>query len=123
MQDKMKKEEIEELLGYHITESQFLEALKYAKRKQEYIYKTTQRKVVLKQWYLIRLTMEYVKNLEFSRMTMQLCQELDHMKKEYPKKTGTPNATILYQFLVKKSRKKYNREVNYAKSINSRDSK
>ncbi len=111
MQDKIKKEEVEELLGYCITESQFLEALEYAKRKQEYIYKTTQRKVVLKQWYLIRLTMEYVRNLEFSRMTITLCQELDHMKREYPKKKGTPNATILYQFLVKKSRKKYNREV------------
>lgn len=91
MQDKMKKEEVEELLGCHITEGQFLEALEYAKRKQEYIYKTTQRKVVLKQWYLIRLTMEYVRNLEFSRLTMDLYQKLDHMEKEHQiKKSGTP---------------------------------
>lgn len=83
MQDKIKKEEVEELLGYCITESQFLEALEYAKRKQEYIYKTTQRKVVLKQWYLIRLTMEYVRNLEFSKFTMDLCSTLRDMEKEH----------------------------------------
>lgn len=106
MQDKIKREEVEELLGYCITESQFLEALEYAKRKQEYIYKTTQRKVVLKQWYLIRLTMEYIRNLEFSRMTITLCQELDNMEKEHPNKKGTPCTTILYQFSNNKSRKK-----------------
>lgn len=86
MQNKIKKEEVEKLLGCHITENQFLEALGYAKKKQEYIYKTTKRKVVLEQWYLVRLTMEYVRNLEFSRLTMELCQKLDNMKKEHQKK-------------------------------------
>ena len=106
MQNKVKKEEVENLLGCHITESQFLEALEYAEKKQKYIYKTTQRKVVLKQWYLIRLTMEYVRNLEFSRMTITLCQELGNMEKEHPNKKGTPCTTILYQFSNDKSSKK-----------------
>lgn len=98
MQNKIKKEEVEKLLRGHITESQFLEALGYAERKQAYIYRTTQRKVVLEQWYLVRLTVEYVRNLEFSRLTMELCQKLDNMEKEHQKrKSGTQTYCISFQ--------------------------
>lgn len=78
-----KKEEIEMLLGMDITEDLFNKALEYAKNKQAYIYKTTQRAVVLQDWYLEELTKEYVISLSLSRFTMDLCRELDNMEKEH----------------------------------------
>lgn len=81
--DVVRKEEVEELLGCEITENQFLEALEYAARKQQYIYKKEHRAVVLQHWYLVKLTEEYVRSLTFSHFTMDLCKMLNDMEKEH----------------------------------------
>lgn len=79
----IKKNEVEELLRYKITDKQFEEALEYAVKKQAYIYKKERRAVVLQPWYLTQLTMEYVKSLAFSKLTMDLCRTLWDMEKEH----------------------------------------
>ena len=78
----VEKREVEELLGCEITDEQFEQALKYARHKQKYIYQREQRKVVLQHWYLVKLTEEYVRNLAFSKFTMDLCSALRDMEKE-----------------------------------------
>lgn len=83
MSEVVKKEEVEELLGYMITDEQFDEALDYARRKQEYIYNRDHRAVVLQHWYLVKLTEEYVRSLAFSKLTMDLCSILHDMEKEH----------------------------------------
>lgn len=70
----VKKEEVEELLKYEITDKEFEEALQYAKYMQEYIYQQEHRQVVLQNWYLVKLTEEYVRILDFSKCTMDLCR-------------------------------------------------
>lgn len=80
----VKKEEVEELLRYEITDEQFDEALKYAEHKQQYIYQQEKRLVVLQHWYLVKLTEEYVRSLAFSKFTMDLCRTLCDMEKEHP---------------------------------------
>lgn len=82
---EVKKAEVEELLGSGITDSMFDEALCYARKKQEYIYQNDGREVVLQHWYLVKLTEEYVRNLAFSKFTMELCMELHNMEKEHLK--------------------------------------
>ncbi len=82
----VKKSEVEELLGCGITDSQFEEALEYAKRKQTYIYGREKREVILEHWYLVKLVEEYVRSLAFSRFTMDLCRTLRDMEKEHPVK-------------------------------------
>lgn len=81
-----------ELLKCEITDEQFEEALEYAKRKQNYIFLKEARPVVLEEWYLIKLTEEYVRNLAFLRYTMELCRELNNMEKEHQaqKNIGAP---------------------------------
>lgn len=86
MSKKVKKEEVEELLGCEITEKQFDKALEYAKRKQDYIYRQEHRAVVLQHWYLVKLTEEYVRSLALSKLTMDLCRTLHDMEKEHPVK-------------------------------------
>lgn len=81
---EIRKEEVERLLGCGITDGQFDEALKCAKRKQEYIYGQERRPVVLQRWYLAKLTEEYVRSLAFSRLTMDLCGNICNMEKEHP---------------------------------------
>lgn len=83
MSEIVRKKEVEELLGCEITTEQFEEALKYAERKQDYIYKLEKRPVVLQHWYLVKLTEEYVRNLAFSKFTMDLCSALRDMEKEH----------------------------------------
>lgn len=83
MSEVVKKGEVEELLGCVITDKQFNEALEYARRKQEYIYKREHRAVVLQHWYLAKLTEEYVRSLAFSKFTMDLCSTLHDMEKEH----------------------------------------
>lgn len=83
MSKKVKKEEVEELLGSEITEKQFDKALEYAKRKQDYIYRQGHRAVVLQHWYLVKLTEEYVRSLALSKFTMDLCRTLRDMEKEH----------------------------------------
>ncbi len=80
---KVKKEDVEDLLGCGITDEQFREALAYAKRKQEYTYKREHQAVVLQNWYLVKLTEEYVRSLAFSKFTMDLCRTLRDMEKEH----------------------------------------
>lgn len=83
MKEIVEKREVEELLGCEITDEQFEEALKYARHKQEYIYQRERRQVVLQHWYLVKLTEEYVRNLTFSKFTMDLCRTLRDMEKEH----------------------------------------
>lgn len=82
--EEVTKQEVEEHLGTEISDEQFEEALRYAKRKQDFIYKLERRPVVLQHWYLVTLTKEYVINLTFSRFTMDLCATLRNMEKECP---------------------------------------
>ena len=77
----MKRQEVEELLGFAITDEQLQEALECARRKQEYIYQRERRPVVLQHWYLVKLTEEYVRSLAFSKFTMDLCRALRDMEK------------------------------------------
>lgn len=83
MNEIVEKEEVEQLLGCKITDEQFEEALEYARRKQEYIYKREQRQIVLQHWYLVKLTEEYVVSLSLSKLTMDLCRTLHDMEKEH----------------------------------------
>jgi len=84
MSESVRKREAEQLLGCEITDEQFNEALGYAKRKQEYIYRQEHRAVVLQHWYLVKLTEEYARNLAFSKFTIDLCSFLRDMEKEHP---------------------------------------
>ena len=86
----MEKEEVEESLRMDISDETFKEALAYAKRKQKHIYQQKRSKEVLQHWYLVELITEYVKNLTFSELTMDLCRTMRDMEKERPAKTGTP---------------------------------
>lgn len=83
MSEVVKKEEVEKILGFVITDEQFNEALEYAKSKQKYIYKLDCREVIMQHWYLVKLTEEYVRNLAFSKITMDLCRTLYDMEKEH----------------------------------------
>ena len=83
---EIKKTEAEERLNASITDSMFEEALIYAKRKQAYIYQHERREVVMQRWYLLELVKEYVRNLVFSRFTMDLCREVCNVEKERPQK-------------------------------------
>ena len=38
----------------------------------------------MQRWYLVKLIEEYVRSLEFSKLTMDLCKKRDDMEKEYP---------------------------------------
>lgn len=86
LKDKVRKEEVEELLGSEITKDQFDEALQCAERKQAYIYNREKRPVILQHWYLAKLTEEYVRSLAFSKFTMDLCGILLDMEKEHSAK-------------------------------------
>lgn len=83
MGEGVRKGEVEQLLGCEITDGQFDEALTYAKRKQEYIHSQEHSAVALQHWYLVKLTEEYVRNLAFSKFTMDLCSFLRDMEKEH----------------------------------------
>lgn len=96
MKEIVEKREVEELLGCEITDEQFEEALKYARHKQEYIYQRERRQVVLQHWYLVKLTEEYVRNLAFSKFTMDLCRTLRDMEKSTRSEIRVPlRITIL----------------------------
>lgn len=94
-EDDVRKEEVEELLGFSITDEQFLEALEYAKRKQTYIFERDERAVVMQHWYLVKLTEEYVRSLALSKFTMDLCRRITDMEKEHQvnKNLGAPQDT------------------------------
>lgn len=83
MQGKVEKEEVQELLGFEITDEQFEEALGFAQRKQQHIYDREARPVTLQHWYLVKLTEEYVRSLAFSRYTLDLCRTKRNMEKEH----------------------------------------
>nr|WP_302143337.1 hypothetical protein [uncultured Schaedlerella sp.] len=96
--ETIKKQEVEELLKHRIADEQFPEVLGYAEHKQAYIYRQTKNPVVLQHWYLVKLTEEYVRNIAFSKFTMDLCEALRNMEKEHSVKdqsaqTDTPIVT------------------------------
>lgn len=98
----IKKQEVEELLKCRITDDQFYEALRYARRKQEYIYQQEQRPVVLQHWYLVKLTEEYVRSLALTKLTMDLCGEDCNMEKEHSVKNQSAqmdNHIVIYSAL------------------------
>ncbi len=80
MSETATKEEVEALLRYEITDKEFQEALQYAKHMQEYIYEQEHRPVVLQNWYLVKLTEEYVRILNFSKYTKNLCKTLRNVE-------------------------------------------
>jgi len=93
MGETVRKEEVEELLQCEITDGQFREAFRYARHKQEHIFRQENRPEVMRHWYLVKLTEEYVRNLAFSRFTTDLCRTKCGMKKEHPSKgQGTPTS-------------------------------
>lgn len=93
MQEAVKKEEVQELLGYNITDAQFEEALKFARSKQQHIYDREARPITLQRWYLIKLTEEYVRSLTFSRYTLDLCRTIRNMEKEHSANARAPYTT------------------------------
>ena len=77
------KQEEEELLGCEIGDGLFKDALAYAKRKQQYSYEREKRPVILQHWYLVKLTEECVRDLTFSKYTMDLCETRNNIEKEH----------------------------------------
>lgn len=77
------KQAVEKELKATITDDLYNEAFNYAKSKQAYIFAKEGRKVVLQEWYLIKLISEYVISLAFSKFTMDLCEELCKNEKEH----------------------------------------
>lgn len=77
------KQEVEKELKVTISDDLYNEALNYAKSKQAYIFAKEGRKVVLQEWYLIKLISEYVISLTFSKFTMDLCVERHNMEKKH----------------------------------------
>ena len=82
----MEKREVEERLKSCVSDEQFNEALEYAGRKQRYIYESTNNPVVMQHWYLVELTVEYIRSMIFSQLTMDLCRTLQNMEKEHSAK-------------------------------------
>ena len=74
MNEPVEKKEVEQILGFDITDDLFEDALGHARKMQDYIYETEHQPVVLQHWYLVKLTEEYVRSLAFSRFTMDLCR-------------------------------------------------
>lgn len=79
----VRQKDVERLIGYRITTKQFMKALKYARQKQECIYKREKREEVLQREYLVKLTAEYARYLAFSKFTMDLSSFLHDMEKEH----------------------------------------
>ena len=86
----MEKREVEERLKIYVSDEQFNEALKYAGRKQRYIYESTNNPVVMQNWYLVELTVEYIRSMIFSHLTMDLCRTLRNMEKEHSANARAP---------------------------------
>lgn len=77
------KDNVEIILKKSLTQNEFEEAFKLAKKKQNYIYIRDNNKTVLQNWYLVALTAEYVRSLAFQRFTMDLCERHENMEKEH----------------------------------------
>lgn len=90
----MEKKEVEELLEMEIPDSLFQLALRYAERKQRYIYEQTQEETVMEHWYLVKLTEEYVRSIAFSEFTMHVCRALEDMEKEHSAKSQSAHRNI-----------------------------
>lgn len=100
MKNNISKEQIENLVGHAISDAQFGKALECAARKQTCAYENEKNPVVLQDWYLVKLTEEYVRNLAFSEFTMELYKELHNMKKEHLfKEQGTHTHNYIVAFL------------------------
>ena len=84
MREEVRKAEVQEILGFSITDEQFEEALACAHRKQQYIYDCEARAATLQHGYLVKLTEECVRSLAFSHYTLDLCRIIHNMEKEHP---------------------------------------
>lgn len=80
---KIKKEEVERLLGYEVTDSDFDYALKQAKRKQNRIYALEKRAATKEPWYLAVLTSECLTDMAVMRYSWNLCRMHRDMEKEH----------------------------------------
>lgn len=80
---EVRKEEVEKLLGYEISEENFEEALDHAKRKQKLLSKIDKRPVIMEHWYLIMLIKEYVEICAFSKFTVERCKRLIDIEKAF----------------------------------------
>ncbi len=76
------RSEVEEILCCKISKKLFEEALRAAKKKQAYLYAQEHRPVILQHWYLVKLTEEYVRILDFAEWTKDLCG-MRNMEKEH----------------------------------------
>lgn len=90
MNGVVRKEDVEHLLGFGITDKHFNLALECARRKQDYIYSLERCPAVLQDWYLVNLAEEYARSTAFSKFTMELYRTLLDMEKEHPVKTRVP---------------------------------
>ena len=72
MQENVRKEEVEEQLGYKITDKLFEEALNLAEHKQKYIYEQEQRAVVLQHLCRTLCDMEKGHPIKKSRCPLRL---------------------------------------------------
>ena len=79
---RVTKSDVEGILRCKIDDGLFQRALKEARQKQKYIYSVEHRTVVLQHWYLVKLTEEYVRILDFAERTKDLC-EMRNMEKEH----------------------------------------
>ena len=92
----MQKSDIERLIGMEIPQESFDKALSMAEAKQRRIFSLTQDRRTMEPWYLMVLTKEIYFQNEFSKMTLDLCDQRDNMKKECPiKDQSTLHPTIL----------------------------
>ncbi len=83
----MEKKEVEKRLGRAIPDGLFMEALGYAERKREYIYRQSNNPLVMQPWYLVELVTEHVRRLIFSEATLEICREIRNMEKEHSAKS------------------------------------
>lgn len=77
---RVTKSDEEGILRCKIDDGLFQRALNEARQKQKYILE--HKAVVLQYWYLVKLTEEYVRILDFAERTKDLC-EMRNMEKEH----------------------------------------
>lgn len=90
---KLRKEELEEELGFEVTDQDFCEVVKLVGRKREHIISRGGRKEELEHWYFEALACDCARSMMMQRATTDLCGLLQDMEKERrSKERGTPQA-------------------------------
>lgn len=83
------KKDIEFLIGMRITQDLFVKSLEHAKEKQQFLAKSDSR--VMQDGYLAQLVKEYITSDLLQQFTLDLCREVNNMKKRVPSVSqGTP---------------------------------